>query len=55
VSERRRLCSRWVSSTSFWLSRVIKSSGMSYLMVMNVNSEWANIALVVVDGLIDVE
>ena len=42
-----------VKSASFWVSGVIENSGMMYLMVMNANSEWLNIALAVVDGLID--
>jgi hypothetical protein len=53
VSEQRRLCSRWVSSASFWPSRVMRNSEMLYLMVMNGDSKWANIAPAVVNGLID--
>ncbi len=43
VSEWRRLCSLCVNSTSFWLSRVMKNSGLLHFLVMNVDSEWANI------------
>ena len=53
VSERRRLCSRCVNSTSLRLPRMMKNSGLLYLLVMNVGSEWADVALAVVDGLID--
>ena len=53
VSEPRRLCSRCVNSTSLRLPRVIKNSGLLYLLVMNVVSEWADVTLAVVDGLID--
>ncbi len=52
VSERRHLCSRCVNSTSLRLPRVMKNSGLLYLLVMNVDSEWANVASAVVDGLI---
>jgi hypothetical protein len=53
MSERRRLCSRCVNSTSLRLPRMMKKSGLLYLLVMNVGSEWADVALAVVDGLID--
>ena len=53
MSEWRRLCSRCVNSTSLRLPRVIKNSGLLYLLVMNVVSEWADVVLAVVDGLID--
>ncbi len=36
MSERRRLCSRCVNSTSLRLPRVVKNSGLFYLLVMNV-------------------
>ena len=55
VSEPHRLCSRCVNSTSLRLPRVIKNSGLLYLLVMNVVSEWADVTLAVVDGLIDEE
>ena len=53
MSERRRLCSRCVNSPSLQLPRVMKNSGLLYLLVMNVDSEWVDVALAVVDGLID--
>ena len=53
MSERRRLCSRCVNSTSLRLPRVVKNSGLLYLLVMNVVSEWADVASAVVDDLID--
>jgi hypothetical protein len=48
MSERRRLCSRCVNSTALRLPRVVKNSGLLYLLVMNVGSEWADVV-----GLID--
>ncbi len=53
MSERRRLCFRCINSTSLRLPRVVKNSGLLYLLVMNVVSEWADVALAVVDDLID--
>ncbi len=53
VSEPRRLYSRCINSTSLRLLRVMKNSGLLYLLVMNVVSEWADVVLAVVDGLID--
>jgi len=53
MSERHSLCSRCVNSTSLRLPRMMKKSGLLYLLVMNVGSEWADVALAVVDGLID--
>ncbi len=53
VSEWHRLCSLCVNSTSLRLSRVMKNSGFLHFLVMNVASEWANIVLAVVDGLIE--
>ena len=40
VSERRRLCSHCVNSTSLGLPRVMKHPGLLCLLVMNVDSEW---------------
>ena len=53
VSDRRHLCSRCVNSTSLQLPRVMKNSGLLYLLVMSVGNEWADVVLAVVDGLID--
>ena len=53
MSERHSLCSRCVNSTSLRLPKVMKNSGLLYLLVMNVGSEWADVASAVVDGLID--
>jgi hypothetical protein len=40
-------------STLLQLPRVMKNSGLLYLLVMNVGNEWADVASAVVDGLID--
>ena len=55
MSERCSLCSRSssVNSTSLRLPRVMKNSGLLYLLVVNVGSEWAGVASAVVDGLFD--
>ena len=53
VSEPRRLCSRCVNSTSLRLPRVMKNSGLLFILVMNIGSEWADVASAVVNGLID--
>jgi len=55
MSERRSLCSRSssVNSTSLRLPRVMKNSGLLFILVMNVGSEWADVASAVVNGLID--
>ena len=53
MSERRRLCSRCLNSPSLRLPRVVKNSELLYLLVMNVVSEWADVAWAVVDDLID--
>ena len=53
VSERRHLCSCYVNFTSLQLPRVMKNSGLLYLLVMNVDSECANVAPAVVNGLTD--
>ena len=53
MSERRRLCSRCVNSTSLRLLRVMKNSGLLFILVMNIGSEWADVASAVVNGLID--
>jgi hypothetical protein len=52
ISERRRLCSRCINSTSLQLPRVMKNSGWLYSLVMNIGSEWADVAPAVVDGLL---
>ena len=53
MSEQRSLCSRFANSTSLRLPRVMKNSGLLYLLVVNVGSEWAGVASAVVDGLFD--
>ena len=44
MSEWRCLCSRCVNSTSLRLPRMMKNSGLLYLLVMNVGSERVDVA-----------